>query len=307
MQEENYIFISISTPAGRSRCTRESYDKIIIEAGKLGSMTNPKIIISRLKKELEKNPLVVGLVLVGSQIRKTIYIANSYSDMEVYIIVKDGNEEKIEKQLPSLVNKLGKVIFSYKNQWAGFSTVFENLFRLELPIVKLSEINSVFSRPTTQPVKALIDKTNGRLDKALTSRPKTLNFQKLFQDKVVDFWYMAIVAIQYYKKDEVYNARKALHLIQSSLIKFFELLNDPKILLLETNKMIEQFLSPPQIKLLKEISPSYEKSQIKQALIGTINIFSDVTKEISKKHNYNYRREIEKKIKSKLLRHLAEN
>lgn len=264
-------------------------------------MINRSKIPAALKKKLEKNSLVLGFVLVGSQARKDIYVATPYSDMEIYIIVKDNNVEKIEKRLPSLVESLGKVIFSYNNRWAGFSTVFEDLFRLEIPIVRLSELNSVFSRPTAQVVKVLIDKTDGKLEKALASRPKSIDFQELFQSKVIDFWYMAIITVQYYKKKEIWNTRSALQVLQSSLIKFLELFQDPQILLLETNKNVEQFLSDEQIGLLKQISPSYNKAEIKQSLIKVIEIFPEVFEKVSKKYHYQYDRKLEKQIKPKLI------
>jgi hypothetical protein len=263
-------------------------------------MSEPLKMISALKKKLTKNPLVLGMVLVGSQARKQIYQATPYSDMEIYLIVKDEDIKKIEKQLPSLVKTLGKVIFSYNNQWAGFSTVFEDLFRLELPLTKLSEINSVFSRPTAQVVKVLIDRTEGKLTKVLAKRPQTIDFQSFFQKKVVDFWYMAIIAVQYYKKGEIWNSRTGLQILQSSLIKFLELLQDPQILLLETNKNVEEFLSDEQVSLLKEISPAYDKKEIKKSLKRALAIFPQVFEKVAQKYDYQYDRKLEKEIKPKL-------
>lgn len=103
-------------------------------------MAKPTNIIKQLMRQLNQNPLVSGFVLVGSQARENIYVADQYSDLEAYIIVRDEHVKALQKQLPDLVSKLGRVIFSYKNRWAGFSTVFEDLFRLELPITKQSEL-----------------------------------------------------------------------------------------------------------------------------------------------------------------------
>lgn len=257
-------------------------------------------MIASLVDSLQKNPYVLGLVLVGSQARTSIYVANKYSDMEAYIIVKDKNVEIFEKQLPGIVSKLGKVIFSYKNRWAGFSTVFDDLFRLELPIAKQSELSSVFSRPKPQTVKVLIDKTNGSLEQALKKRPQDIDFQKTFQEVVLDFWYMAVVAVQYFKKGEIWNSRSGLQVLLSSLIKLMELLQDKDILLLETNKRVEQFLSDEQINLLKRIAPSYGKKQIEDSLREIIEIFSDISKKVALKYHYSYREDIENGIKQKL-------
>ncbi len=263
-------------------------------------MIQPSKLISKLTKELEDNPLVVGFVLVGSQAREDAYLASKYSDLEAYIIVSDGSIKKVESQLAGIVNKLGKVIFSYKNRWAGFSTVFEDLFRLELPIVDESNIANVFSRPKAQTVEVLIDKTNGKLQKALDNRPETLDFQSIFQFQVTDFWYMAIVATQYWKKGEFYNARSALSIITSSLIVLFELLNEPSILLLETNKRIEKFLTSKQIKTFEQITAAYDRNGIKLALKSILDIFSKTSEQVSKKYGYTYLENVEHEIKPKL-------
>lgn len=260
-----------------------------------------RIMIASLVDILQKNPYVLGLVLVGSQARRNVYMAGQYSDMEAYIVVNDEHILVFEKQLPEVVNKLGKVIFSYKNIWAGFSTVFDNLFRLELPLVKRSDLCLVFSRPMIQTVKILIDKTEGDLERALNSRPRTIDFQKLFQDRILDFWYMAVVAVQYYRKGEIWNARRALQILLSLLIKLMELLQDQDILLLEDNKRLEQFLSDEQINLLKKLAPAYNKKQIKYSLIQIIKIFPDISKKVADKYNYYYGKDIEEKIKQILI------
>ena len=258
-------------------------------------------VINDLTNTLSKNTLIKGFVLVGSQVRKTVYKASKHSDMEAYIIVDYEDFGKIEKQMPSLVESLGNVIFSYKNQWSGFSTVFDDLFRLELPVVKLSEINSVFSRPRSQVVEVLIDRTNGILQSAIDKRPQKLDVEKLFQEKVVDFWYMLILGFQYYKKGEIWNARSVLQILQTSLIKLFEILNNSEALLLESNKRVEQFLKPDQIKLLKEVSPSYDEREIKESLKRIAQVFSEISGQIEKEYHFTYNKEVEEKIKSKIM------
>lgn len=262
---------------------------------------NPAQLIEKLTKELSNSNLVKAFVLVGSQARETVYKASEYSDAEAYIVVNDEDVEEIEKQLPQVVRKLGKIIFSYKNQWAGFSTVFDTLLRLELPIAKLSELESIFSRPKPQEVKILFDKTNGKLEEALDNRPETIDFEKLFQDKVIDFWYMLILGVQYYKKGEIWNSRSVLQILQSSLIKLFELLNNPSILLLETNKRVEQFLTKEQIELLREVSPSFDEKSIHFALKRIPEIFSKVSTQIEDKYHFTYNKQIGKAVKTKLL------
>lgn len=253
---------------------------------------NADKLINDLASILAENSKVKAFVLAGSFARQSVYKAEKYSDMEAYIVVDDENVSAMESELPEIVQKLGKVVFSYKNQWAGFSTVFEeDLFRLELPVGKLSELSSVFNRPKAQELKILIDKTNGELEKILKQRPKTVDFSKKIQDKIPDFWYMAIVGVQYYKKGELWNAMAVLRMLQSGVIRFWEFKNDPKILLLEANKRIEKFLTSNQLEKLKAISPDYDSEAVRNAFVKALEIFS----EISSDH------EIENKVKPKLL------
>lgn len=264
-------------------------------------MVDPSKIISTLKENLENNTDVVTCVLVGSYAREATYSALKYSDMEIYIVAKDDKIEVVENYLPTLARKIGEYVFFYKNPVVGFCVVYEDLFRLELPLIKESDIAAVFSRPVAQTVKIIFDETAGELEKSLEARPKTKDFKTFFEQKIPDFWYMSTLSVQYLKKGEVWNSRSAMQTLQSSLIKLMELLNDPQILLLETHKRIEQFLLPEQIKILEKVSPAYSKEEIRDALENIFDAFSKVSKEVAEKYQYNYDLEIENKIKPKLL------
>jgi len=198
---------------------------------------NPKELIVRLKEKFDNDSRVLAFILVGSQARETVYTANKYSDMEAYVITKDENIEKFEQNLPELVRKMGTVLFSFKHQ-VGFVTVYDDLFRLELPVIKESGMEGLFNRPKAQVVKVLIDRTNGKLEEILEKRPDNIDYSSEFKDKVINFWHWQIIAVQYFKKGETYNTRAVLNIHTSALIKLFELLNDPLVLLLENNKRI---------------------------------------------------------------------
>lgn len=263
-------------------------------------MTNPKALIDGLTKEFSENPLVLAFTLVGSQAREDSYKATKYSDMEAYVITKDEDAESLEEELPDLVRKFGAVLFSFKHQ-IGFVAIYDDLFRLELPVIKQSELKSLFSRPKAQVVKVLIDRTKGELEKILNDRPETIDFAQAFADKITNFWYWQILGVQYFKKGEIYNTRAILNIHASALIKLLELLNDPVTLLLETNKRIEQFLTKEQLKLLQEITPAYDSEQIKKSLEKVTDIFSETAKAIKEKYNYSYDEELEDLVKPKLL------
>ncbi len=263
-------------------------------------MSYPKIFIAGLTKAFLSNSSVIAFTLVGSQAREDRYKATKYSDMEAYVIAKDEDTEKVEKELPELVGKFGKILFSFKHA-IGFMAVYDDLFRLELPVIKASGMEELFDRPTTQVVKVLIDKTNGKLEKVLNNRPETIDYAKDFDDKVTNFWNWQIIGVQYFKKGEIYNTRAVLNIHASTLIKLFELLNDPSILLLEANKRVEQFLTREQLKLLEEVTPAYNERQIELALRRIMEIIPGTIKLIKEKHGYVYNETLEEKVKPKLL------
>ena len=263
-------------------------------------MTDPKVLISQLREKFETNPLVEAFVLVGSQARDDVYTASKYSDMEAYVIAKDKDADALEKELPDLIRETGTIIFSFRHA-IGFVAVYDDLFRLELPVIKESGLKGLFNRPKAQAVKVLVDNTGGKLEKILANRPVEIDYAKDFRDKVTNFWFWHILAIQYFKKGEFYNTRAVLGIHASMLIWMFELLNDPNTLLLETNKRIEQFLTKEQQKLLEEISPAYNQQQIEQSLRWIMEIVPQTTKSIKEKYGYVYDETLEEKVKPKLL------
>jgi len=243
-------------------------------------------IITSLKNELENNDKVLGLVLVGSTVRKNIYKATVHSDIEAYIVAKDQTTEEFEQELPKIVRSLGKVLFSYKNQWAGFSVVYEDLLRLELPIVEISNLKSVFDRPKAQPITILIDKTDGKLPQILDERPTNTDIEIIFEQTVKNFWYMAIVGAQYFKKGEFWNARHVMEVsLIPAIIKLIEIEKNPDVLSLESNKRIEEFI-PENLQSIKKLSVKYDEEEIKKSLHESIYEFSDLTKELVVKNNY---------------------
>ncbi len=263
-------------------------------------MTEPQKLISLLQQEFEKHLLVEAFVLVGSQAREDVYVATQYSDMEVYLVTKDENAATLEKELPELLAQTGKILFTFKHT-IGFVAVYEDLFRLELPVIKESELEKLFSRPKAQVVKVLIDKTGGKLEKVLANRPDEIDYAQIFSDKVTNFWFWQIVAVQYFKKGEFHNTRAVLGIHASALIWMFELLNDPKVLLLETNKRIEKFLLPEQLSHIKDIPPAYDQDAIYNSLIKTMDLFSNLTMKIKEKYGYKFDESLKPKVEPLLL------
>ena len=269
-------------------------------------VTQPKVLIEQLTAEFESNPDIAAFVLVGSQARETIYKATDYSDLEAYLIVKDGKVEAVERGLAEVVGKFGHVLFSFKHQ-IGFVGVYDDLFRVELPVVQKSEMASLFSRPKSQTVRILFDRTEGELEKVLVSRPEKIEYVSDFSNWITNFWYWQIIGVQYFKKGELYNTRAILHIHTSILIKLFELYNDPDILLLESNKRVEHFLTKEQLEKIRLVTPSYNERQIEDSLREVMTIYSEIAQAIKAKYGYSYNEKIEQEVQPRILEMLESN
>lgn len=264
-------------------------------------MPKPEIIIAGLREQLSQNPKARACILVGSQTKTVSYPPTPYSDIEAYIITSDQDKDALEATLPDFAGHFGTILFSFQHA-IGFVAVYDDLLRLELPVTKESEMAAVFSRPKSQAVTVLFDKTPGTVQKILDKRPDSRNYAELFQSLMINYWYWQVLGVQYFTNGELYNARAIANIHAGALIKLFELLNDPQILLLETNKRVEHFLNEEQLIILSEMTPSYDRKQIKNALLRSMDIFTKVAWAIQAKYGYTVDEEIAAKTKPKLER-----
>lgn len=191
-------------------------------------------------------------------------------------------------------------------QWAGFSAVFENLQRLELPLIKISEAKNILSRPIQQEVKVLFDR-GGAIGKILNTRPKSINYVSFFKNQYEDFWYMAIYTAQAIGKGEYWLARQAMSVsLHPIIIRLMELYLNPKVLNLEDRKRIEEVLSDGYLEILKEISSFYDKQSIVESFRKTLNVFSKVVRDTADKQSLTYDKKKEEGIYSKIKSLLAQ-
>lgn len=261
----------------------------------------PAHILTELKKKFDTHSAVVGFVAVGSQVRDAGYAAKRYSDVEAYVIVEDTRVAEVEGNLLDVIKTLDTVIFNYKNRWAGWCFVLENFMRVELPVVKRSQLDAVFIRPKAQPVEILIDKTEGELSEVLRQRPREANLSTIFFDAVNDFWYMSLVAVQYWLKGEIWNARHALEVsLVPALIKIMQMQVAPEALSLESHKRLEQFLPETEKGLLQQLSPGYDQGEVRNVLKKIVNVFGDRAQQAAHKHGLVYPQEVEEKMRPRL-------
>lgn len=155
-------------------------------------MERASVIIKKVVQHLSSLEGIAALVLAGSQVKTSRFPADAFSDIELYVVAYDQEYENLEKEIQSIqkIFDPSEVVLSYKNQWAGWSILFMDLLRLELPLVKASEDN-VFTKSRSEPIEILYAKHGFTLKMGPVKKQKD---KKTLEDSIKDFWYMAVYA-----------------------------------------------------------------------------------------------------------------
>lgn len=228
----------------------------------------PNQVIKQVVKELSKSEAVAALVLTGSQVKGAKFEADQYSDIELYVVAYDESFKQAKQQVRTIQNIFkSDVVLAYENQWAGWSILFKNLLRLEIPLVRASNKN-VFSRPKEQKIKILYQKPGFKL-KSIETEPEKCReqYKALSKEEIKDFWYMTVYAAQHIARGEIWLAREAVRIsLQKKVKSLIELVYYPESLVLDPNKRIEQTWNQISLKILKETSSAYNKVEVTEAL-----------------------------------------
>lgn len=258
-------------------------------------------LLTRLTSSFRKQPSVLAFVLVGSRTAHGAYNATEHSDIEAYCIVSDGSKTSFETYLNEYLKTTGSVIMTYRNQWAGICTVYDDLLRLELPVVERSLMRDTFSRPKKQPVKVLFDRTSGELAGVLDARPDSIDLKREYNYLVEDAWYMLVVSCQYYKKGEYWNARHVMEVVLiPRLVRLMQMESRSDALLLESHKRLEQFLTENHLTIIKTLSVSYDAEAIRTSLDVYLNALPGIARSVAGTYGWVYARDVEKHCTLKL-------
>lgn len=258
-------------------------------------------LLGDITKRLESTPDVRALVLAGSRVKDSAYASSVHSDAEAYIVVRDGTKEKTERMLQVLLADTGDVLLIYRNAWAGTSALYSDLFRLELPVITESDMKSVFSRPKAQAVEILLDRTDGKLQKILDSRPISVDFKKDYIRTTEDAWYMLVVACQYYAKGEYWNARHAMEAVLiPRLIRLMQTESHPEALNLEPHKRLEQYLTGKQLEILRTLSVGYDKAAIRRSLLEYLRLLPGISRKAAAATGSRYDGSLPRELSEKL-------
>lgn len=247
-------------------------------------MTDKKasLVIKRVVENLSRIDGVAALVLVGSRVKGNSFPADQFSDIELYVVAFDEDFEKVEGKVQSVQKIFGNsVVVAYKNQWAGWSILFTDLLRLELPLVKASD-ETVFARPEEQRIEILYSKPGFILKRGLGEKTKEKGLsEETIIEAVKDFWYMAVYAAQHIGRGEVWLARDAIRVsMQGKVKRLLQEIYHKDTLPLERDRRIELTWSKEELEILKETSCAYDKSDVVRSFWANVRYAEELLAKI---------------------------
>lgn len=241
-------------------------------------------VIKSVVSELAKSEAVAAVVLAGSRVKGNKFPPDKFSDIELYVVAFDESYETAEKVVQSIQNIFGdQVAFAYKNQWAGWSVLFKDMLRLELPLVKASD-ESVFSRSEEQRIEILYTKENFVLTKKqLNEETQEVDTDRIYSELIKDFWYMAVYAAQHIGRGEVWLARDAVRIsMQGKVKRLLQEINHSETLKLDRDRRIELTWSQEELEILRETSSAYDRNDLIRSFWANIEHAEKLLRRIGK-------------------------
>lgn len=226
-------------------------------------------VINKVIDDLSTHNSIAALVLAGSQVEGNAFPPDQFSDIELYVVAFDDKHSEAERLIETIQDRLNEThVLAYKNQWAGWSILFEDLLRLELPLVKASD-DQVFSRSEKQKIKVLYQKDNFKIKQSGVKKEDRSEID--FEWLVKDFWYMAVYVAQHIGRGELWLARDAMRVsMQKKIKKMIQVQNYKETIDLERDRRIELTWKVQELQILHDISCSYERSDIVRAFWASI-------------------------------------
>ncbi len=238
------------------------------------------VIIDKVVRHLSTNSGVAAIVLAGSQVEGNKFAPDEFSDIELYVVAFDEQVETVEAEVQKIQNIFTdeEIVLSYKNQWAGWSILYNNLLRLELPLVKASN-EEAFSRSDEQKIDILYSKKGFQLKKKVA---KTKNDVHENNEEIIkDFWYMTVYAAQHIGRGEIWLARDAVRIsMQGKVKRLLQEINHKDTLTLDRDRRIELTWDREELEVLRETSCTYDKGDLVRAFWANIKIIKQLLQKL---------------------------
>lgn len=229
-----------------------------------------KEVIDKTVNYLSQDEGVGALVLVGSQVEGGPFPADEYSDIELYSFAIDEKYEEVKRKIEEIEKIFPDVVFSYENRWAGWSVLFSDFLRLELPIKRSTE---EFTHSDDQKENILYQKPGFSINRG-NERKEIPDARIGIEKAIQDFWYMAVWAAQHIARGELWLARGAIRIsMQGKVKRLIEETYHPESLGQYPDRRIELTWGEEELKILRETSAGYDRTEIVSAFWSNIKYF----------------------------------
>lgn len=226
-----------------------------------------KLVVKKVVEKLSPHSGVSALVLVGSRVEGSKFPPDEFSDIELYVVAYDEQLDEVQKEVESIqhIFDTDEVVLAYKNQWAGWSVLFSDLLRLELPLVKSSDAE-VFSRPEEQKIEMVYAKPKFELNRRKKTKDSQAFSKKDLEEAIKDFWYMAVYTAQHIARGEIWLARDAVRIsMQGKVKRLLQEVYHQDTLSLERDRRIESTWSDEELQILRDTSCAYDREDLIRA------------------------------------------
>jgi predicted nucleotidyltransferase len=241
-------------------------------------------LLDRFIEKIKEHKEVIGVAFPGSTGTRTLH---KYSDIDIDLIVKDKDYNKLIKKIPTLFNIFGKVKFiaRYEGYLQFYAYIGDDYLKVEIEPIKWSSLNPYYELAN---IKLIYDK-DGRLTRTL-KKSKKIKLAFPEHNEVINFFLFMRdwqhYTARHFIRGRKFSAMSELNNIGSQLFKFlakikkikdYELMRDAEKIL--SNKEINLFLkakcqsmdkkeiirsSKANWKLMKYIEQEYEKKSKKK-------------------------------------------
>jgi len=218
-----------------------------------------KHLLEKFLKEIKKHKEVIAVAFTGSTGTGKFH---KYSDLDIDLIVKDKDYDKLIKKIPLLFKVFGKVKFTaqYTPYLEFLAYIGEDLLKVEIEPIKWSWLNPYYELAN---LKIIYDR-DGRFTKVhkkskkiklmLPKLKETVNFFLLMRDE-------QHYAARHFVRGKKYSAMSELNNITHSLFQFLAKIKRMKDYELIRNA--EKILSKKEMKMfLQAKCKSFDKKEI---------------------------------------------
>lgn len=239
-------------------------------------------------------------MIIGSQARKD-HPADDFSDLDIIMVV---NEPDYFLQSNDWLEQIGNLHISFIEDTIGGGrerrVLFDNALDVDFVILSRENFDDAIKGGESEILKrgylVLIDKigVQSLLPSAAAEKPSyILMTEYKFDNMTNDFWYHAVWTAKKLIRGELWTAKACVdNYMKQQLLTLIEChahaLNGMDYDSWHSGRFLEEWAERWVIQKLSDCYAHYERNDIKNALLSTMDLFRQIAVEVADKLNYEY-------------------